>query len=483
MQAESNEAGQGLRLARFSSLNRHIVLIQLQALPVKCRAWRGGAQKLSPGDRLPQELHHAAPLRNRLLARVLAGVCAAAFLSACTTSEPVKVSFKPKAKSKEYFAEKDYGVKASPRVIAAALHLPGVKAKRLPRGGGREQVGKPYKIRGKWYYPREDMAYDKSGTASWYGAAFHGRRTANGEIYDMNQLSAAHPTMPLPSYARVTNLSNGNTLIVRVNDRGPYAHNRLIDMSKRAAEMLDYTGSGTAQVRVQYVGRAPVQGNDDQYLLASYQQGGGAVPQDAMQPDVMVAMAGPTLDLPGVNTQPLLEGEMPAVQGAEPQDPFALMESVDVPTVGPFVPDKPISNPAVPTPVAANADGGSGLLGYADQRIDAAYAAAEPFKAMDLSETRIKAAWNRGKTKSDSEYILLGTFSKAAARQLQGALKGFGRLDAEADGQTVTLSLRTDGAVPLDQLLCSPGPQGLQTHSWSATSGRRGAFILLPNLC
>jgi rare lipoprotein A len=456
--------------AAFSSLNRHIVLIQLQALPVKSRAWRGGAQKQSPGDWLPQELHHAAPVRKRLLTHVLAGTCAAVFLSACTTSEPVKVSYKPKAQSKEYFSERDYGVKASPRVIAAALHLPGVKATRLPRGGGREQVGKPYKIRGKWYYPREDMAYDKSGTASWYGAAFHGRRTANGEVYDMNQLSAAHPTMPLPSYARVTNLANGNTLIVRVNDRGPYAHNRLIDMSKRAAEMLDYTGSGTAQVRVQYVGRAPVQGNDDQYLLASYQQGGGAVPQDAMQPGVMVAMAGPTPDLPGVNAAPLIEGEALVVQVSAPQDPFALMESAEIPAVGPLVPDKPILDPLAGTPVAANLTGESGLLGYADERIKAAYAAAEPFKAMRLTESNIKSAWKRGKASSDTgagEYILLGTFSKAEARQLRGALSAFGKLRAEADGQTVTLSLRTDGAVPLDQLL---------EQSWA--SGAADAFVV-----
>ena len=156
---------------------------------------------------MPHELHHGASSRKRQLAQAVAGFCIASFLSACTTSEPVKASHRPKAKSKEYFAEKEYGVKASPRVIAAAHSLPGVRATRMPRGGGRAQVGKPYKIRGKWYYPQEDLAYDKSGTASWYGAAFHGRKTANGEIYDMAQLSAAHPTMPLPSYARVTNLA------------------------------------------------------------------------------------------------------------------------------------------------------------------------------------------------------------------------------------------------------------------------------------
>ena len=91
------------------------------------------------------------------------------------------------------------------------------------------------------YYPKEDKNYKKVGLASWYGDAFHGRLTANGEIYDMTHLTAAHPTMPLPSYARVTNIENGSSVIVRVNDRGPYSHDRLIDLSKRAAEMLDYT--------------------------------------------------------------------------------------------------------------------------------------------------------------------------------------------------------------------------------------------------
>ena len=391
----------------------------------------------SPGDRLPHELHHGAPLRKRLLAQAVAGFCIASFLSACTTSEPVKVSYKPKAKSTEYFAEKEYGVKASPRVIAAAHTLPGVKATRMPRGGGRAQVGKPYKIRGKWYYPQEDLAYDKSGTASWYGAAFHGRKTANGEIYDMAQLSAAHPTMPLPSYARVTNLANGNSVIVRVNDRGPYAHNRLIDMSKRAAELLDYTGSGTAKVRVQYVGRAPVHGNDDQYLMASYQKGGGAAPQDAMQPNVMVAMAGPTPELPGVNSQPLLDGEAAVVQVSAPQDPFALMESVEMPSVGPIVPDKPVAD--------------SFVSAYADAQINSASA---PFEALGLYESRMKATWKSGASGAAAdEFILLGTFANADAALVGKAAASLGRIVRDESGQGVTLSLHAPAGADIDALL------------------------------
>src|SRR5690606_10490958 len=101
--------------------------------------------------------------------------------------------------SKEYFAESEYGVKASPRVVSNLRS-------RMPRGGGRDVVGKPYKVKGKWYRPRVDPDYQAVGAASWYGDAFHGRLTANGEVYDMHRLTAAHPTMPLPSYARVTNL-------------------------------------------------------------------------------------------------------------------------------------------------------------------------------------------------------------------------------------------------------------------------------------
>ncbi len=132
----------------------------------------------------------------------------------------------------------------------------------VPKGGGYYQVGKPYQVAGQWYQPREDPAYDRVGSASWYGELFHGRRTANGEIYDMDRLSAAHPTLPLPTYARVTNLNNGRSIVVRVNDRGPYARDRIIDLSRRSAELLGFRGNGTATVRVKYLGRAPLNGDD-----------------------------------------------------------------------------------------------------------------------------------------------------------------------------------------------------------------------------
>ncbi|MEX1060220.1 MAG: septal ring lytic transglycosylase RlpA family protein [Methyloceanibacter sp.] len=132
----------------------------------------------------------------------------------------------------------------------------------VPKGGGVYSIGKPYQIAGLWYTPREEPGYDRVGSASWYGELFHGRRTANGEIYDMDRLSAAHPTLPLPIYARVTNLNNGRSIAVRVNDRGPYARDRVIDLSRRSAELLGFRNHGTATVRVRYLGRAPLNGDD-----------------------------------------------------------------------------------------------------------------------------------------------------------------------------------------------------------------------------
>lgn len=117
--------------------------------------------------------------------------------------------------------------------------------------GGTYKVGNPYKIMGKWYYPKEDYNYVETGTASWYGKDFHSKYTANGEIYDMNTLTAAHRTLPLPSIVRVTNLENGRSLVLRVNDRGPFAKNRIIDISKRGAQLLGFQAQGTAKVKVE----------------------------------------------------------------------------------------------------------------------------------------------------------------------------------------------------------------------------------------
>jgi rare lipoprotein A len=136
----------------------------------------------------------------------------------------------------------------------SAQDLPSQGAGGVPIGrGGVYKVGKPYDVAGVRYYPKEEPGYNKTGIASWYGDPFHGRRTANGEIYDMNELTAAHKTLPMPVYVRVTNLENGRALVVRVNDRGPFVNGRIIDMSRRGAQLLGFHKNGTAKVRVEVI--------------------------------------------------------------------------------------------------------------------------------------------------------------------------------------------------------------------------------------
>jgi rare lipoprotein A len=165
------------------------------------------------------------------------------------------------------FSPSEYGVPASPRVVE-----PGQP---VPRGGGVYRVGRPYVVRGRTYVPQENPSHEEVGVASWYGDDFHGRRTANGEIYDQYAFSAAHPTLPMPSYVRVTNLQNNRSVVVRVNDRGPFHSNRVIDLSKRAAQVLEIRGLG--RVRVTYFGRANLDGRDD-WLVTTVRHQGRPVP-------------------------------------------------------------------------------------------------------------------------------------------------------------------------------------------------------------
>src|SRR6266704_2542860 len=195
-----------------------------------------------------------------------------------------------------------YGVSSSPQVVA--FRDP------VPKGGGTYRVGKPYMVAGRVYVPEEDVNYRQEGLASWYGDDFHGRLTANGEVFDMASLTAAHPTLPMPCYARVTNLSNGKSLIVRVNDRGPYHGNRLIDVSNKAAELLEFKGNGVARVRVEYVGRAPLEGSDDRQLVATLRTGVPA-PSPSM---VRVASARPFVPEIPSSARPI-RGEIPMPEG------------------------------------------------------------------------------------------------------------------------------------------------------------------------
>lgn len=416
-----------------------------------------------------------------------------ALMAACAAAPKAKVA--KKSHGKEYFAESKYGVKASPRVVT--------DGRNMPRGGGRDQTGRPYQVAGKWYYPKEEPGYVRRGRASWYGSAFHGRLTANGEVYDTNQLSAAHPTMPLPSYARVTNLGNGSSIVVRVNDRGPYHSDRVIDLSQRAATMLDYQHTGTANVKVEYVGRAPLHGRDDSFLMASYRGPGAPDPFGQPASGVMIAMNGATptsrsqVPIPGMavqqpagiqvaslGSQPVSLGEQAsrlAVPAEQPQmiDDSGLSFNTDVdpvlPLIGPYIDDKPTvlmgsykSGKPAPSPFVSS---------YASERVAAADGT-QAATQMLLSPEAVSTAWKNVNALPQSgsavsgEYVDVGLFAKKedAARLMQ-TLSAFGKVElseiASPDGPRIALIAKADTARSTDALLQA---------AWKA--GANDAFVV-----
>lgn len=183
-------------------------------------------------------------------------------LSGCSGSGPGAIS----GPTSSY--DSKWGVSSSARLVSNGP---------VPKGGGHYKLGRPYQIGGRWYVPRHEPYYDRVGVGSWYGTEFHGRKTANGELYDMNALTAAHPTLPLPSYAYVTNQRNGHTILVRINDRGPYVADREIDLSRASARALGYAEGGLGKVRVRWAGHAPLNGDDrrEQAFLRNQPWNGG----------------------------------------------------------------------------------------------------------------------------------------------------------------------------------------------------------------
>lgn len=371
----------------------------------------------------------------------------AALLAACTSSDTTVRSAVAKKQPKEYFAESEYGVKASPRVTT--------ERSRLKRGGGRDQVGKPYQIKGKWYYPKDVASYKKRGAASWYGDAFHGRLTANGEIYDMTHLTAAHPTLPLPSYARVTNTKNGSSVIVRINDRGPYSNGRIIDMSRRAAEMLDYVHSGTADVKVEYVGRAPLDGQDDEFLMASYRPGNVAPdPSDGLPTGVMIAMNGASPSdsvsspFPGLLSDVQLPEQppLPAMATAS-MDRFdtgaPMLTMLELPELGPIVTNRPAD-----TEISV----ASLSLSYAPLETSAN---ALFNSAIADSDTN----WKSEASVEGGDYVMVGTFQdEQEALRLKKALSEYGRTEMSStvdDTRTrwFALDIYPDGRATPDAML------------------------------
>lgn len=208
------------------------------------------------------------------------------------------------------------------------------------------KIGEPYKINGRWYYPRHDPDYNEVGVASWYGDPFHGRLTANGEIFDMNRLTAAHTTLPLPSMAEVQNLENGRTIVVRVNDRGPFANDRIIDLSREAARRLGFEHKGLTRVRVRYAGPAGL----------PQQRGAPPPPMEPAPPrsapsEPVIARVEPSAEPEAIEEAPTgdigdilsqLDEARPLTPGAEE---LALAETAEPPPAAVTAPSEPSAPP------------------------------------------------------------------------------------------------------------------------------------------
>ncbi len=308
--------------------------------------------------------HALAAPPTRSLARALAvsGVCAFALVG-CNSLSGGGSSSSLGPGGGDGINDAALGVAASPRVTDQQVNL--------PRGGGRAQVGRPYRIAGRLYTPREDPNYDRTGVASWYGDAFHGRLTANGEVYDMHTLSAAHPTLPLPSYVRVTNLTNNRSVMVRVNDRGPFSDNRIIDLSKRAADVLDMRNDGIARVRVEYESPAPLHGQDVAWLEASATING--VPMNGGDPNVMFARA--PVPVPAPVAAPVQAAFVSTTTAPVPrQQPQSFLGNL---FGQPTAPVQPVSQPV--TPVVQSAPSLSAPLDLSPPGGVQAFAPAEQF--------------------------------------------------------------------------------------------------------
>jgi rare lipoprotein A len=263
-------------------------------------------------------------------------------------------------------------------------------------GGGSAQgyykVGAPYQIDGTTYTPAVDYDYDETGIASWYGPNFTGKITANGELYDMNQVTAAHRTLPMPSLVRVTNLDNGRTIVVRVNDRGPYARGRILDMSRRGAQLLGYEKTGTAKVRVQIMAR------ESQILAAAAKQGQLTVDVAGIDPDhpPPPPPGTPTYTRPSATPLPPPERyQPPPAQLAQAEAQSEAETGAPVPVAVPLVSEKALIQQDQPqqTPKGSDVDGRflpAPVATYQKVKPSSIYVQAGSFGVQDNAE-RLKA--------------------------------------------------------------------------------------------
>jgi rare lipoprotein A len=357
----------------------------------------------------------------------------------------------------------------------------------IPSGGGRDHVGRPYRVAGRVFTPRENPNYSVVGSASWYGDAFHGRKTANGEVYNKYAYTAAHPTLPLPSYLRVTNMSNGRSIIVRANDRGPFHGNRIIDVSERVATALEFKHIGTARVKVDFVRRAGLAGSDDRRLVATLRTDGAPAQLDGITGPgggVMVAgndqraplfatpvneprhaarPAAPPASVPGVEPavaavqvaeappvaravprppeRPFdLGGRAPEITARAPARTVALAESRPLPQPLPAALPQAVSLPlaaASPTLAFAPSDGGarrSAVPIHGAQMAALYYAPASDIRealGRDDPTRRIRPGMTASRDSAGDRTVAVGLFRDPAnAARLQRALADAGDLRA-----------------------------------------------------
>jgi rare lipoprotein A len=359
--------------------------------------------------------------RSVLLIRAVLAGAGALLVGACSSSPISNLT-----------SQDDLGVAPSPRVAVGD---------NVPKGGGKYLVGAPYQVAGRTYTPHEVHRYSARGLASWYGDGFHGRRTANGEVFDMADLTAAHPTLPLPSYVRVTNLDNGRSMVVRVNDRGPFRSDRLIDVSAKVAALLDFKRKGTAAVRVDYVGPARMDGNDKRMLLASYRAPGKPID------DTLLAFAEPRAAPAPIVVASASRPGSPAVDFSIADDP-----------------------PVVLTPANARArlkqvlPFGDGQTPILRASLTSSYApddvAAGPAQAA-------AARLVRPAVPKPARVIQLGVFSDPAnAARIAGQFGRYGDVSVTVSGRlkVVRVSI-TDPAVSTESVVAAAGDAGLQGAS------------------
>ncbi|MFZ1988361.1 MAG: septal ring lytic transglycosylase RlpA family protein [Alphaproteobacteria bacterium] len=293
------------------------------------------------------------------------------------------------------------------------------------RNAGTYRVGQPYQVAGTWYYPKEQPNYDEVGLASWYGPGFHGHLTADGEVYDQRSLTAAHATLPLPVNVRVTNLDNGRSIVLRVNDRGPFHPGRIIDVSQRAAELLGFREAGTARVRVEYLSRADGQ---PYTMMASSSKPPATSPAPARPsanapviasmapiPDPPASAANSPSQMPAdAGNAPQLRAPIISSQGAKPAPESSGLAQAHV-AAGDLPSDSDFASEGSVASTASSVD----------------VASAPPAASADLDPP----------VPSGQLYVQVGAFSDAHnAMQLYNEVLGFGKASISplaANGQTI----------------------------------------------